>query len=68
MNEGQITSLVTGGAGFLGSYICEYLLSKGQKVICIDNLVTGNQSNVNHLANNPDFIYVSHDIIQQAYL
>ena len=68
MNEGQITSLVTGGAGFLGSYICEYLLSKGQKVICIDNLVTGNQSNVNHLANNPDFIYVSHDIIQPAYL
>ena len=68
MNDMQITSVVTGGAGFLGSYICEYLLSKGQKVICIDNLVTGIESNVSHLLNDRNFFFVTHDIIQPAYL
>ncbi len=68
MSDRQITSLVTGGAGFVGSYICEYLLAKGQKVICIDNLVTGAKSNVAHLPHNGDFKMVGHDIIQPAYL
>ena len=49
MNDRQIVSLVTGGAGFVGSYICEYLLGKGQKVISLDNLVTGAKSNLSHL-------------------
>ena len=68
MNDRQIVSLVTGGAGFVGSYICEYLLGKGQKVISLDNLVTGAKSNVSHLASNPNFRMVRHDIIQPAYL
>tara|TARA_B100000029_G_scaffold308707_1_gene301359 strand:- start:26 stop:1045 length:1020 start_codon:yes stop_codon:yes gene_type:complete len=68
MNYKGTVSLVTGGAGFVGSYICEYLLSKGQKVICIDNLVTGAKSNVSHLLSNPDFRMISHDIIHPAYL
>ena len=68
MNDRQIVSLVTGGAGFVGSYICEYLLGKGQKVISLDNLVTGAKSNVSHLASNPNFRMVMHDIIQPAYL
>ena len=68
MSNAQITSLVTGGAGFVGSYICEHLLSVGQKVICIDNLVTGAKSNISYLIDHPDFIFVSHDIIQPAYL
>jgi len=60
--------LVTGGSGFVGSYICEYLLASGQKVICIDNLVTGTKSNISHLISQPDFKMVTHDIIQPTYL
>ena len=68
MDNRQTTSLVTGGSGFVGSYICEYLLAVGHKVICVDNLVTGSQSNISHLLNHSDFIFVSHDIIQPVYL
>ena len=68
MSDKQIISLVTGGSGFVGSYICEYLLASGQKVICIDNLVTGTKSNISHLISQPDFKMVTHDIIQPTYL
>ena len=55
--------LVTGGAGFLGSHLCERLLNDGHDVICIDNLFTGQKANVAHLLANPRFEFVRHDII-----
>ena len=50
-------ALVTGGAGFLGSHLCEFLLGKGFRVICMDNLITGNKKNIEHLSNNKNFIF-----------
>ncbi len=55
-------SLVTGGAGFLGSHICERLLREGHSVICLDNFVTGNIKNIDHLFENDRFALVEHDI------
>ena len=52
-NKKQI--LVTGGAGFLGSHLCEYLLNDGQEVICVDNFFTGSKDNILHLFENPKF-------------
>ena len=56
-------TLVTGGAGFLGSHLCERLLQDGHDVVCIDNLFTGQKSNVAHLLANPRFEFVRHDVI-----
>lgn len=56
------TALITGGAGFIGSHLCEFLLGKGFKVICMDNLITGNKKNVEHLTNNKNFIFVKHNV------
>jgi dTDP-glucose 4,6-dehydratase len=56
------TSLVTGGAGFLGSHLCERLLAEGHRVIAIDNLITGNRTNVARLEGREDFRLVLHDI------
>lgn len=55
--------LVTGGAGFLGSHLCDRLLKDGHEVICIDNLFTGQKANIAHLLANPGFEFVRHDII-----
>ena len=55
-------ALVTGGAGFIGSHLCERLLSEEYRVICMDNLRTGSLENVAHLRNSPDFEYVHHDV------
>jgi UDP-glucuronate decarboxylase len=60
--------VVTGGAGFLGSHLCDYLLNKGGKVICIDNLFTGSMNNISHLLKNPNFKFINHDIIDPIYL
>ncbi|MBI2650472.1 SDR family oxidoreductase [Candidatus Woesearchaeota archaeon] len=56
------TALITGGAGFIGSHLCEFLLGKGFKVIAMDNLVTGDIKNIEHLRSNPDFKYIHHDV------
>ena len=55
-------ALVTGGAGFVGSHLCERLLSDGYRVVCVDNLRTGSLENVAHLQGDPDFEYVDHDV------
>ena len=55
--------LVTGGAGFLGSHLCDRLLRDGHEVVCIDNLFTGQKANIAHLLGNPAFEFVRHDII-----
>jgi len=54
--------LVTGGAGFIGNHLCEYLLQKGHKIICLDDLSTGNKKNIAHLLKNKNFEFVKHDI------
>jgi len=56
------TSLVTGGAGFLGSHLCERLLAESHRVICVDNLLTGNRQNIEHLFGREDFVFVEHDV------
>ena len=55
--------LVTGGAGFLGSHLCDRLLEDGHEVVCIDNLFTGQKANIAHLLPNPKFEFVRHDVI-----
>jgi UDP-glucuronate decarboxylase len=55
--------LVTGGAGFLGSHLCDRLLKDGHEVICLDNFFTGRKSNIAHLHGRPDFELVRHDVI-----
>jgi dTDP-glucose 4,6-dehydratase len=61
-------SVVTGGAGFLGSHLSDRLLAEGHRVIAIDNLVTGNTDNIAHLAGNPKFQFIHHDVTQFIYL
>jgi dTDP-glucose 4,6-dehydratase len=61
------TSLVTGGAGFLGSHLCDELLRRGHRVICVDNLETGTLSNIEHIRS-PDFIHLSLDIIEPYFV
>ena len=57
-------SVVTGGSGFLGSHLCDKLLAQGHKVICIDNLITGNIANTAHLADNDSFTFIKHDVTE----
>ena len=54
--------LLTGGAGFLGSHLCERLLSEGHKVVCMDNLITGRKENISHLIGNDNFEFIKHDV------
>jgi dTDP-glucose 4,6-dehydratase len=61
------TCLVTGGAGFLGSHLCEELLARGQRVICVDNLETGTLANIEHIRS-PDFVHLNIDIIEPYHV
>jgi len=61
------TCLVTGGAGFLGSHLCDELLARGNRVICVDNLETGSLANIEHIRGE-DFVHVSADIIEPYFI
>lgn len=60
--------LVTGGAGFLGSHLCERLLNEGAHVTCLDNLFTGSKRNINHLLDHPNFDFIQHDVTNPIFL
>ena len=60
--------LVTGGAGFLGSHLCDRLLAEGKEVLCVDNLFTGRKQNIYHLLDNPRFEFMRHDITFPLYV
>jgi UDP-glucuronate decarboxylase len=60
--------LVTGGAGFLGSHLCDRLLNSGNSVICVDNMFTGSKKNIAHLLGNPYFEFIRHDVCFPLYV
>src|SRR6478672_5462748 len=61
-NNIQKTILITGGAGFIGSNLCEHFVGKGYKVVCLDNFATGHRKNIAHLLPNPNFTLIEGDI------
>lgn len=63
-----MTSIVTGGAGFLGSHLCDRLLAEGHTVMCIDNLITGDVANIAHLLGNSHFKFFQHDVTNYIFL
>ena len=58
------TIIVTGGAGFIGSHLCDSLIKRGNTVICLDNLLTGSQKNIAHLMGDPKFFFFNHNVIK----
>ncbi len=60
--------LITGGAGFIGSHLCDKMLEEGYAVVCMDNLITGNIKNIEHLFGNPDFQYIQYDITNYVHV
>jgi dTDP-glucose 4,6-dehydratase len=67
-DKAQKRAVVTGGAGFLGSHLCDSLLERGYHVLCLDNLLTGNTDNIAHLLGNPRFKYVNHNVTEYTYV
>ncbi len=61
-------TLVTGGAGFLGSHLCDRLIQEGHKVICMDNLLTGCMDNISHLIGSDQFHFIKHDVTEYIYV
>ncbi len=66
--SGPTTSVVTGGAGFLGSHLTDRLLSEGHRVIGIDDLITGNVANIEHLAGNKNYKFINHDVTNYIFI
>jgi dTDP-glucose 4,6-dehydratase len=64
---GMSTAVVSGGSGFVGSHLCDYLLAQGHRVICVDNLDTGSLQNVEHIRTD-DFVFVNHDLTEPLFL
>ncbi|PJF25166.1 MAG: NAD-dependent dehydratase, partial [Phototrophicales bacterium] len=62
-----MTTLITGGAGFIGSHLCERFLAEGHHVICMDNLVTGTIENIDHIRD-PRFHFIHHDVSEYIYV
>jgi UDP-glucuronate decarboxylase len=60
--------LVTGGAGFVGSHLCDRLIARGDRVICLDNLFTGSKDNIAHLLDHPNFEFVNHDVNHPIFI
>ena len=60
--------LITGGAGFLGSHLCDRFLAEGHTVVAMDNLVTGNTDNIAHLAGHPRFSFIKHDVTNYIFI
>ena len=60
--------VITGGAGFLGSHLCDQLLARGDEIVCVDNLVTGNVANIEHLYSEPGFTFVDHDVSNHVWI
>jgi len=61
-------SVVTGGAGFLGSHLCDRLIAEGHAVVCIDNLITGSTANIAHLAGSPQFKFIQYDVTNYLFV
>ena len=68
MKHIQKRILVTGGAGFLGSHLCDRLVAEGNDVICLDNFFTGTKGNILHLLGNPNFEFIRHDLTQPIFV
>jgi len=68
MATNKIVSVVTGGAGFLGSHLCERLIAEGHYVVCIDNLITGDVANIAHLFGSERFRFVKHDVTEYMFI
>jgi dTDP-glucose 4,6-dehydratase len=66
--EQMIRSLVTGGAGFLGSHLCDRLLAEGHQVVCLDNLITGDIANISHLMGNSNFSFLNYDVTNYLFI
>ena len=60
--------LITGGAGFIGSHLCDRFLSEGHEVICLDNLLTGTTDNIAHLAGKSRFSFIKHDVTNYIFV
>jgi dTDP-glucose 4,6-dehydratase len=67
-NKAHPTSVITGGAGFLGSHLTDYLLARGHKVIAVDNLVTGSVDNISHLGGNTNYKFIKQDVTEFIFL
>jgi dTDP-glucose 4,6-dehydratase len=60
--------VITGGAGFLGSHLCERFINDGDNIVCVDNLITGSPDNIAHLFGNPHFNFIHHDVTNYTYI
>ena len=62
------TILITGGAGFIGSHLCDLFVNKGYRIICLDNLITGSFGNISHLMEKQEFIFIKHNVTMDLYV